>query len=64
MDARIFERFVPRLEKFMDPFVDVFVRKEQVEHANTLVQGLLSDLNHKNVESIAYHFEQQATRRS
>ena len=30
VDARIFERVVPRLEKFMDPFVEVFVRKEQV----------------------------------
>jgi SRSO17 transposase len=59
VDPRIFERVVPRLEKFMDPFVEVFVRKEQVEHANTLVQGLLSDLDQKNVESIAYRFGQE-----
>ncbi len=59
VDARIFERVVPRLEKFMDPFVEVFVRKEQVEHAKTLVKGLLSDLDHKNVESIAYRFGQE-----
>ncbi len=59
VDARIFERLVPRLEKFMDPFVEVFVRREQVAHAKTLVQGLLSDLDHKNVESIAYRFGQK-----
>ena len=59
VDARIFERVVPRLEKFMEPFVGVFVRKEQIAHANTFVQGLLSDLDHKNVESIAYRFGQE-----
>ena len=59
VDPRIFERVVPRLEKFMGPFVEVFVRKEQIEHANTLVQGLLSDLDQKNVESIAYRFGQE-----
>jgi SRSO17 transposase len=35
------------------------VRKEQVAHAQTFVQGLLSDLDHKNVESIAYRFGQE-----
>ena len=43
----------------MEPFVDSLVRKEQCEHANTFVQGLLSDLEHKNVESIAYRFGQE-----
>lgn len=55
----IFEQVVPRLEAFMKPFVESFVRKEQVEHARTFVQGLLSDLDHKNVESIAYRFGQE-----
>jgi len=45
-------------ERFMGPFVDSLVRREQVEHARTFVQGLLSDLEHKNVESIAYRFGQ------
>ena len=56
---QVFENVMPRLEKFMKPFVDRFVRSEQVNHANTFVQGLLSDLKDKNVESIAYRFGQE-----
>lgn len=55
---QVFQRVMPRLESFMSPFVDSLVRREQREHANTFVQGLLSDLDHKNVESIAYRFGQ------
>ena len=55
---QVFERVMPRLERFMEPFIEVFVRKEQVEHAHTFVQGLLSDLDRKNTESIAYRFGQ------
>ena len=56
---QIFDRVMPRLERFMEPFVKNLVRKEQCEHASTFVQGLLSDLEHKNVESIAYRFGQE-----
>ena len=56
---QIFERVLPRLERFMEPFVESLVRKEQRCHASTFVQGLLSDLEHKNVESIAYRFGQE-----
>ena len=55
----VFDRVMPRLERFMKPFVDSLVRREQIEHANTFVQGLLSDLEHKNAESIAYRFGQE-----
>jgi SRSO17 transposase len=55
---QVFDNVLPRLEKFMEPFVERFVRSEQVGHANTFVQGLLSDLKDKNVESIAYRFGQ------
>ena len=55
---QVFDRVMPRLEQFMQPFVKHLVRSEQVEHAMTFVQGLLSDLEHKNVESIAYRFGQ------
>jgi SRSO17 transposase len=55
---QIFDRVLPRLERFMDPFIESMSRKEQYEHANTFVQGLLSDLKHKNAESIAYRFGQ------
>ena len=55
----IFERVMPRLEQFLEPFVASLGRRERAEHALTLVQGLLSDLSHKNVESIAYRFGQE-----
>jgi len=56
---QVFDHVMPRLETFMEPFVESLVRKEQVEHAQTFMQGLLSDLDHKNVESIAYRFGQE-----
>ena len=56
---QVFERVMPRLERFMEPFIDSLVRREQVEHAGTFVRGLLSDLEHKNAESIAYRFGQE-----
>jgi SRSO17 transposase len=59
MAPQIFDRVMPRLERFMEPFVARLVRKEQVDHARTFVQGLLSDLDQKNVESIAYRFGQK-----
>lgn len=59
VSPQIFDRVAPRLERFMEPFVESLARKEQVEHAETFVQGLLSDLDHKNVESIAYRFGQE-----
>ena len=55
---QVLDRMMPRLEGFMNPFVECFVRSEQVEHSRTFVRGLLSDLEHKNVESIAYRFGQ------
>jgi len=54
----VFHRVLPRLEQFMNPFIESLARKEQCKHASTFVQGLLSDLQHKNVESIAYRFGQ------
>lgn len=59
VDPQVFEQVMPRLEQFMVPFVDNLVRKEQVEHAQTFVQGLLSDLEAKNTESIAYRFGEE-----
>ena len=40
---QVFDRVMPRLERFMEPFVECFVRSEQDHHAQTFVQGLLSD---------------------
>lgn len=55
---QVFEDVGLRLEQFMEPFVDSLTRKEQVGHALTFVRGLLSDVEHRNVESIAYRFGQ------
>ena len=54
----IFEQVLPRLEAFMKPFVSIFQGQAAVQHANTYVRGLLSNVEHKNIESIAYHFGQ------
>lgn len=56
--TEVSDRVMSRLERFMDPFVETLVRREQIGHAHTFVQGLLSDLKNKNVESIAYRFGQ------
>jgi SRSO17 transposase len=54
----IFHQVMPRLETFMAPFVDTFCRQAPSQHAQTSVRGLLSDVERKHVESIAYRFGQ------
>jgi SRSO17 transposase len=44
----------PRLESFLRPFADTLRSVEQRTNARHYVQGLLSDLGGKDVESIAY----------
>src|SRR5207244_5734528 len=45
---------LPRLESFLEPFVAALQTPEQRTNAQHYVQGLLSDLQSKDVESIAY----------
>src|SRR5262245_47777278 len=45
---------LPRLEAFLRPFVEPLRTPEQQTNARQYVQGLLSDLDGKDVESIAY----------
>lgn len=59
VDPRILRGVLPRLERFLDPFVERLQRSEQVQHARHYVAGLLSNLEYKNVESIAYLHDQQ-----
>ena len=56
IEPELFQRVLPRLDSFMDPFVEHFVRNKQCEHAETYMKGLLSDLERKNAESMAYRF--------
>ena len=58
VDPRILRGVLPRLERFLDPFVKSLQRSEQGQHARTYVSGLLSGLECKNVESIAYLHDQ------
>jgi len=59
VDPRILRGVLPRLERFLDPFVELLQRSEQGGHARCYVAGLVSDLEYKNVESIAYLHDQQ-----
>jgi SRSO17 transposase len=54
----IFEQVLPRLYTFMEPFVKTFPGQAAEQHAKTYICGLLSDVERKNVESIAYRFGQ------
>ena len=47
-----------RLEQFVEPFVDSLGRREAKQNARIYISGLLSDLERKNVESIAYRHDQ------
>ncbi len=45
---------LPRLHAFLEPFVESLLSAEQRTNAQHYVEGLLSDLHSKDVESIAY----------
>jgi SRSO17 transposase len=45
---------LPRLESFLEPFVEALQTPERRTNARHYLQGLLSDLGSKDVESIAY----------
>lgn len=59
VDPRIPRGVLPRLERFLEPFVERLQRSEQADHARRYVTGLLSDLEYQNVESIAYLHDQE-----
>jgi SRSO17 transposase len=49
---------LPRLGEFLEPFARSLLSAEQRGHASDYVRGLLSDLESKDAESIAYLFDQ------
>jgi hypothetical protein len=51
----VFEQVMPRLHPFMAPFVDPFGGHALHQYATTSIPGLLSDVERKNVASIAAH---------
>ena len=58
MAPELFEQGIPRLYAFMKPFVTTCQGQAADQHAKTSVCGLLSNVEHKNIESIAYRFGQ------
>jgi SRSO17 transposase len=55
---QVFQDMMPQLKQFMEPFVARLRHVERRGHARDYVAGLLSDLERKNVESIAYRHDQ------
>src|SRR5260370_20937875 len=50
----VFEGTLERLTAFAQPFVNAFAVPEQKQHAQHMLSGLVSGLEYKNAESIAY----------
>lgn len=61
-EPAVFKGMLERLKTFAEPFVSWLTRREQVEHARTYLAGLVSDIERKNVESIAYLHDQERRR--
>jgi len=54
----LFAEWEKRLAEFTRPFAALLTHEKQREHAGTYVSGLLSRVERKNVESIAYEHDQ------
>jgi SRSO17 transposase len=54
---QVINGMLKRLEQFAEPFTASFGRREPKENAQMYICGLLSDLQRKNVESIAYRYD-------
>ena len=58
IQPQVVRGMVKRLEQFVKPFAASLGRPEPKVNAHTYISGLLSDLERKNVESIAYRYDQ------
>jgi len=65
-DARVkpqvYQGMLNRLVNFLEPYLESLGWREQKEHLRVYVQGLLSDVKGKNVETIAYLHDQERNR--
>jgi SRSO17 transposase len=59
VDPRVLRGMLPRLERFLEPFVNTLNTPEQRTHAQHYAAGLVSDLNRKTAEGIAYLHDQE-----
>ena len=55
---QVFRGAVDRLTKFVEPFAELLRQPVQRQHSELYMTGLISDLERKNVESIAYRHDQ------
>lgn len=58
VSPEVFSGVEQRLASFVTPFAERLHQGEQRAHTSEYLQGLLSDVERKNVESIAYHHDQ------
>ena len=58
VNPAVLRDMLPRLERFVEPFAALLATTEQRAHAQEYVAGLVSNVKRKNVESIAYHHDQ------
>lgn len=59
IQPEVSEGMLKQLEQFAQPFVASLGRPEPRENARIYLCGLLSDLARKNIESIAYRYDQE-----
>ena len=59
VDPAVLRGALPRLDDFLAPFVASLETAEQCTHARHYVAGLVSDLERKNAEGIAYLHDQE-----
>lgn len=55
---QVFRGAMERLAKFVEPFAELLKQQAQRQHTTDYMSGLISDLERKNVESIAYCHDQ------
>jgi SRSO17 transposase len=58
IQPQVIEGMLKRLEHFITPFIRSLGRTEPKANAGFYISGLLSDLERKNIESIAYRYDQ------
>jgi SRSO17 transposase len=56
---RAFQGMLSRLARFVEPFAARLGTSQQRRHTYEYVAGLLSNVSRKNVESVAYHHDQE-----
>ena len=58
IQPQVIHGMLTRLEQFIKPFINLLGRVEPKVNARFYISGLLSDLERKNIESIAYRYDQ------